>query len=178
MCEPSTIGLVAASAAGATVGIVGAVQSGAAQAKIADNNAELARLQQKDALVRGEQAASIVRARGRQIESSAIASIAANAIETTTGSAAGVLASTAIATEQDAETVKANATREAWGFGQQAQNLTAQATEVRRSSILGAVGTGLSSAITIGGFAYDARTGSRNPAKGSTVVPLPSGRIK
>ena len=90
-------------------------------------NAELAGLQAESAVNRGTQEANKVRALGRRVVSSQRAAFAASGIEVDSGTALDLQAESIGLAAQDAEVVKTNAYREAWGHRLEASNLTGQA---------------------------------------------------
>lgn len=149
MCEPMTI----AAATAATAAVVGggikiAADRRAAnfQAAVARNNARLARAQQAQELMLGATEASRIEAAGARAASSARAIIGASGVESTVGSVANIFGASTMAAAADAERVRANAARRAWGYGAEAQNYLAQGRMAQRASILGGIGTGLGAA--------------------------------
>jgi hypothetical protein len=130
--------------AGAAISAYSQHQQAESEAEVARNNAKLAGMQRSDALRRGTWAASEVMAEGRRKTASARTAIAANGIDSTTGSMADLLTASSINARIDADTVRANAVRAAWGFGNEADDHLARAHMAKRSGYLGALGTGLS----------------------------------
>jgi hypothetical protein len=94
------------------------------QAKIAENNAQIARWQAGQATLVGQNEEQTSRLRTAQMFSAQRASMAANGIDLGEGSATDVLASTKYMGERDALTIRDNAARKAWGYNLQAQNYT------------------------------------------------------
>jgi hypothetical protein len=123
--------LLAASSASQGVASFGNayVQSKALQAQAeferqeAEMNARVADLQAEDATRRGAAEANRARKEGRQVISAQRAASAAQGIDINTGSAGDIQEETLALSEQDVETIKSNAWREAWGFKAQALDL-------------------------------------------------------
>ncbi len=154
MCEPMTIATVGAMAVGTGISIYAKQQEGSYQAQIARNNAKISEWQAADAAQIGGQEASAVQTAARQAGATQLAKLAASGVDTTTGSAAASLASTAAEGALAAETARANAARRAWGYSNESQDLQAQAKMIRRGSILGGIGLGLSGAAGALGTGY------------------------
>lgn len=148
MCEPTTLALV-----GMGLAVGGGVQKGVAAKSAADANADtmdsnavLADYAAQDAVQRGEQGAGRARMRGGQTIASQRAEYGASGVDVRSGSAIDVGASTGAVSELDAQIIKANATREAFGYSTQAKGMRRQARYSRQagdaaltSSILGGV---------------------------------------
>ena len=98
-----------------------------AQANIARINAQTMELNAQYALKRGEDAIVQKTMAAGRMKSSQRAALAANGIAVGEGSAAELQASTDIVKEIDTNTIKSNATREAWGYRTQATNYRGQA---------------------------------------------------
>ena len=118
---------IAASVGQAVTGYVGgqrqanaAQQQGQYEQKIAEQNATLADQQAQDALTRGSIAESRQRLETRQTIGATRATLAAQGVDISSGSAADVQGSEAGLGELDALTIKNNAAREAWGYNVQA----------------------------------------------------------
>jgi hypothetical protein len=125
MCEPTTIiaGLSLA------FGAMSAYQQSASaeasmeyQAQVAHNNAITAEYQAQDAIKRGEAAEAEQRRKTMMLKGSQTARLAANGIDISEGSALNILSDTDWMGEQDALTVRDNASREAWAYRQQGAN--------------------------------------------------------
>lgn len=135
-------------------------QKGNYEARVASNNSKVAEWQRQDALRQGAADASAVRAAGNQAGSSALAGVAANGIDTTTGSAGNLFAATAINTEADADTAKSNAARKAWLHQNEAKDLRSQAGMVRKATLLGNIGTGISTGAQAAAYTYSTKQGT------------------
>lgn len=127
-----------ASATGATAELGGAfgtasayAQQGKWQQETAEFNARMAGLQAADAIKRGEERVGSVRRAAAEAVGGARASFAAQGVDVSQGSAAAVQEDSYAAAEQDVQTVRANAWREAWGFNVEAENLLQQGRMAR-----------------------------------------------
>lgn len=96
------------------------VMQGEYQKSMFEMNARLAGVNAEDALARGNEQASRMRSKGKSIEASQRAALAAQGISVEDGSAAETLAQTKMFSELDVMTIKNNAWREAWGYKNQA----------------------------------------------------------
>jgi multidrug efflux pump subunit AcrA (membrane-fusion protein) len=92
------------------------------QAEVAHNNAISAEYQAQDAIKRGEVAEADQRRRTAMMKGSQTARLAANGLDISEGSALNILSDTDWMGEQDALTVRDNASREAWAYRQQGAN--------------------------------------------------------
>lgn len=105
------------------------------QAQVAKNNAELAKDAAKDAEIRGENAAQQTRLRTRQVIGNYRASAAARGVEVDSGSALDTTVDLAGIGELDALLIKDNATREAWGYNNQAIQFQDNAKLDKKASV-------------------------------------------
>lgn len=166
MCEASVI--IAGVAAAVQVGteIAGGVIEGEAQGHAARaqadeiefqaqqerRNAELARKQASDVLQIGTVAAGETEAAGRDAAGAARTAVGASGVEDT-GSVANLIDTSESNAAIDANRIRVNAAREAWGFKEEARQRDEQAErlmkareEVLRGGYLSQVGTGLRTA--------------------------------
>lgn len=132
---------VLASAAGAAQQTVGAYYSSAAQktalglqADLDEINAKLAEGSARDALGRGEKEYGISRLKTAALKGEQRAALSESGFDIGYGSAAQLLTSTDVVGEVDAETIKANAVREAWGHRLEASNLRSSARTNRSTA--------------------------------------------
>jgi len=146
MCAPALVAGAAFTAASAGASIYAQKKQGDFDAQVAQNNAGLALNQAHDARRAGAAQSSRIKAEGSNIVGQAQAALAKGNISSTSGSGAGIIETTRANAAADAETARANAARAAWGFQNEAQDLTAQAAMRKRAGILGGVSTGLSAA--------------------------------
>jgi hypothetical protein len=104
------------------------------QAYMNDINARMAELSAQSSLLQGQrQEASIYLKRG-QIKSSQRAALSANGIDLTSATAQNIMTSTDVMGQIDANTVNANAVRQAWGYRTEGTNYTNQALGQRATS--------------------------------------------
>lgn len=97
------------------------------EAAIASNNAKIAEMQGQQAEVVGAQMEMAQRMKTALTVGSARASLAANGVDLTYGTAANVLATTAYNGERDVMTIRDNTARAKWGYDVQAQNYKSEA---------------------------------------------------
>lgn len=133
----SSVLLSAAGAAQATVGSyyesLGTKTALGLEADLADINARLAEGAARDALARGDAEYGISRLKTANLKGEQRAGIAEAGFDLGFGTSAAILTGTDVFGEQDAETIKANAVREAWGHRLEASNLRGQ-SRVNRAS--------------------------------------------
>lgn len=106
------------------------------QAELADFNAEIAELQAADAIARGQEEEQRFRTSIRTAIGAQIAGFAAQNIDVGFGSAVDVQADAAYLGELDAMAIRNNATREAWGFRVEAEDLRRRAEITRREGVM------------------------------------------
>ena len=97
------------------------------QAQVAANNAKVSAWQRSDALQRGEIDAQNSMRQQADVMGKQRASMAANGIDITQGSALDVLSTTRFLGQADVNTIQSNAAREAWGYEVQGSNQLADA---------------------------------------------------
>lgn len=137
MCD-----LVSALAVGSMgFGAIGAYQQSASakasaeyQSQVARNNAISAEYQAQDALKRGEVAEAEQRRKTMMLKGGQTARLAANGIDISEGSALQILSDTDWMGEQDALTVRDNASREAWAYRQQGSNAQSNSNMLKASA--------------------------------------------
>lgn len=151
MCEPVTIATVGAIAAGTAISAYSQYKSGKFAEAQANTNATVAGYQRADAIQRGTYQAGEVMQEGRRVASSARAALAASGVDSNTGSPSSTVTTSLVNAGVDAERVKSQAARQAWGFANEEQDLRAQARSARSAGILGSLGTGLSGIGTAAG---------------------------
>jgi hypothetical protein len=108
------------------------------EAQLAEYNADVARLQAKDAVNRGVEQEGVYRQQIQQVIGRQRAGFAAGNIDVGTGSAVDVTADAAYIGEVDALTIRTNATREAWGFEVQKVDLLKRAQIARKGGAMAA----------------------------------------
>lgn len=141
MCEPISLSLITLglTAAGTAVGAVGNYMQGQAEGEAADFNAHLSDIQAGDARQRGEVEASRYRSAGTRMVAQQRVAAGASGIEGK--SVEDLMLDTALMSERDAETVRNNAAREAWGYEVQAADLRLRGAGARSRGVFGAGGT-------------------------------------
>lgn len=150
MCSPMLIagGLMAGSAVQkATAGI----SSGNYNAEVAENNASLAEANAASALSSGASQSQAQRSKGNAVLGSERATTGASNVERS-GSALSVLSDDAGKVALDSQAILDNASRQAWGFQQQAENYRGEADLARASARSGAIGSILGGAASAGGL--------------------------
>lgn len=116
------------------------------QARMAELNAKMAESQARDVLMQGQRAEQSVRMKGAQVKSAQRVAMGASGVDLASETAAALQTSTDFLSELDANTVKANALRSAWGQRMQAVNYRGQAIMGRAqasaiSPLMSATGT-------------------------------------
>ena len=129
------------------------------QAAVADVNARIAELGAQSALNQGQHQVGALTLEAGQLKSSQRAAMAANGIDLGVGNAVEVQATTDLMKEIDANTLKANAVRSAWGYRTQGVNfqneaLMKRATAGAISPFGSAAGSLLGSAASVAGSWY------------------------
>ena len=136
MCDPVSLGVASLVVGGVGIGMqaYGAYQQGQAQkaqyeyqAAVNRENAKGAQWQADDARVRG-QAAEVTQRRkaGALLEQQKVA-LGGMGFDMTDQTGSAILSDTATLGEIDAQTIRLNASREAWGFEQQRRNFESNA---------------------------------------------------
>lgn len=121
-------------------------RAGAETKGIYDQNAIFAERQAQDAEQRGELDAGRMRRKTEQVIGAQRTSLAAQGVDVNRGSALDVQADAAYLGELDAQTIKNNAAKEAWGYRVQASDYRARGKTAKREGEFGAFNTILTSA--------------------------------
>lgn len=121
------------------------------QAAVAETNARIAEIGAQSALLQGQQQVGALTLKAGHLKSSQRAGMAANGIDLGVGNAVELQASTDIMKEIDANTLTANALRNAWGYRTQAMNYQNEALTKR--SAAKAISPGMSVATSLLGSA-------------------------
>jgi hypothetical protein len=157
MAGSTSLALMAAGTASSTVGSYYSAKSQKSQlsmqADIAEANAAIAEVGAQSELARGQKEEQSVRMRTAQIKSSQRVALAANGVDLGEGSAADILDSTDLMGEVDAQTVRSNAIRSAWGYRTQGMNQRVDAV-ARRGTAAG-ISPGMAAATSLLGGATD-----------------------
>jgi hypothetical protein len=148
MCEPTTLLLVSTglAAAGAGMTAYGQYQQGQAAEKIARNNQIMGEYAAQDAQARGEEDAMAVSRKGEQLKGAQRSRMAASGIDLGVGTAADIQDQTDFFAQQDINTARSNARRDAWAFRAQGANAAAQGRFAAQQGQLQAFSTLLSGA--------------------------------
>jgi hypothetical protein len=136
-------------------------QAGKENGKIADWNAEVADLQARDAMSRGQEAQNKLRRGARRLIGAQRAGFAGQGVVVDSGSPAAVVEDSYTLSEADARTIANNAIREAWGYQVQAAGYRFQAGQARRAGVMAAAGTLIDTGADIYGFSQKAELGQR-----------------
>jgi hypothetical protein len=130
-----------ASAAGGAANTVGSYYAASGQknalklqARMDEINASISDRQARDALLKGEKTEQAFRRDAANLRSEQRVGMAANGVDLGSETAAAVLTSTDVLTEQDATQIKANALREAWGLRTEASNYRNDANSKRSTA--------------------------------------------
>lgn len=179
MCEPTTIALAAAAAAGPAIaagfnakaaydeGTFASEQS-AHNAAVANRNAQDAidrgKIEAQDALARGEVNAGRIQGEGVKAEASGVAAMGASGFDVQSSSFLDLASGSRAAAELDALTVRNDAAREAWGIKtnakreadalrEQSRQLSAESERLRKKRNWEVAGTLLGGAAQVAGAA-------------------------
>jgi hypothetical protein len=106
------------------------------QAQLADFNAQVAELQAADAVARGDEEEQRFRTGVRTALGAQIAGFAAQNVDVGFGSAVDVYADAAFLGELDAQAIRNNAMREAWGFEVEAEDYRRRAKITREEGVM------------------------------------------
>lgn len=124
---------IGAMAVGGGMALHASAEKAKAQRKMGDYqsdmygfNSSISKLQQQDALERGEKEASAFLLKGRQTIASQKVALAAQGVDVSTGSAAEIQEDTAAQAAIGAMQIRNNAWREAWGYKVQSINYDQQ----------------------------------------------------
>jgi hypothetical protein len=160
--------------ASTTVQVAGQIKAGHAAKKAGEYNAQVAELQAQDALDRGRQDEATYRQGVRTVMGSQRADFAGQNIDVESQSALDVSADTAYLGELDAQQIRTNAQREAWGYKVQANQSRMQGSAQANAQYYGAAGSALNGATTLLGMKYGWGGSSTKP---STSSPASKGRF-
>lgn len=120
-------------------------------ARVALGNADMADMAADDAYLRGAREGSQLRRQATRLKASQASAYAASGVDVTAGTPADVLHSTDLLSEMDAETLEANAAREAWGFHVKAKQFRNQARGEHRGGEQAKQETFLTAGLNIAG---------------------------
>ncbi len=128
-------------AAATATSAYGQIESGKTAKDVADYNARVGKLKADSVIKDAGIAEDLQRTKTRQIEGSQNATLGASGIDPTTGTASRVLDQTATMGELDAQTIRTNALRQAWGLETQSNLDLVQGNASRKSGLVGGMGT-------------------------------------
>ncbi|HSN92226.1 MAG TPA: hypothetical protein VLS93_13430 [Anaeromyxobacteraceae bacterium] len=126
-------------------------QAGKAEARQGRANARLAEAAAADAQQRGEQEAAKARMSGDMLAGQQMAAYGHAGVDVGSGSAARTISQTAMLVELDAQIIRNNAARQAWGYRMQGRNFRAAARDAERASYLNLAGGIVGAAGSIAG---------------------------
>lgn len=164
MCAPAVVAGVVV--AGAAVQMYSQWRSAKAEQNAQEANAKMFGYQIVDATQQGAYEAKRIENEGRATGNAARAAINANGIDSSSGSAADIITTSAVNAAADAARVKANTARAVWGFKAEQSMAKSRARQAGSAGWLGALGAGLSGVGQAAG-AYAAaggKFGSSSPA--------------
>lgn len=146
MCEPVTISMGVAMAATAVAGGISAYsqyQSAKFEEEQANANAQTAATSANRAEAVGAAEAGRLRTEGTQVISQQKVALASGGVDTSSGSAMNLFATTRATNELDVQTTRHRAAMEAWGHRVEEGQYRAQAKIARRNSVLGPLATSI-----------------------------------
>lgn len=149
MCEPTTIAYGLATVFTVVAGVQTAQTQraiGRYNAEVAENNAQVAEQQARDANIRGARKADEQRLKTKLMIGKQRASLAAQGVTLDSETSLDILGDTAMFGAMDEETIRTDAAREAWGYQVQATNYRNQGRLDRWTGNMQARGTLLSTA--------------------------------
>ena len=147
MCEAVSMGLMAA---GTLMSAYSSIQEGKSAEEQAKYNARMAEIQADDARARGAVEANKVRQDTKRAIATQQTQLAANGVDTASGSSLTLMSDTARAGEIDAKTAEVNAMREAFGYQSQAESYRFSGKAAKQNAYGSAVGSLLTGAGNIG----------------------------
>lgn len=151
MCDPVSALLVT----GGLMTAKGQMDQGDYARQVGENNARYQEASAKDALVRGTVAENAQRRQLRALQGKQVAALAANGIDSSTGTGLNLLTDTAGEGEFDAQTIRSNAYKQAYGLETQASNSRSEGLMAQHAGNMNAMGT----LLTTGSRAYAANKG-------------------
>ena len=145
MCEPTTIALVAM-AASTAVSMKAQSDQASTSAGIARNNATMAEYAAADAQRKGEQDAAAVQRKAASLKSSQRVGAAAHGLDVGYGTAGDLQDQTDFFAQEDVNTVRNNAAKDAWGLRSQGQDFRTKASAAEHNGQMAVMGTFLGGA--------------------------------
>lgn len=165
------MGATAMLGASAIAGSISEASSMRMQAKYeeqqAESQARLNEIKAKEAERIGEKEANQVRNKARQVQGAQRASMAAQGLDVSSGSAFDLQDETARFGEEDMLTVKNNAYRQAWGYRVEADQMRAQAQFNKKMAKYNSISTLLTGGMQAAAYGMGGSGGSEKTTKGS-----------
>jgi len=158
MCEPMTIIALSAAVLGGVMTAKSQKDQGDFTEAMGKRNAQTEQAKADEAIRIGAIDEERQRTQTKQIMGEQRAGMASTGLEVDSGSFGDILADTAKFGELDAQTIRANALKDAWGFKGEATNSLLQGSMAGRAGSMNAAGTLLSSASQAFGM-YSRRSG-------------------
>lgn len=157
MCEPVTIAMaggLALGAAGSALGAKSQYDQGVAADEAARTNARRMRAQAADVKAIANTEAGKVRTEATKIIGEQNVAFSASGVDASVGSPAALAAYSRAQAELDAQKMKNNAAREAWGINAQASEVEKQGKAARKAGKYAAIGTILGGGANLAGGIY------------------------
>lgn len=145
MCNPVAMGIMAAVSTGVTA--YGQIQKGQAESDMYHYNATVATQRADEATATGVAQADLQRDKVRQIEGQQTAGMGTSGAVAGSGTFSNVLDQTAKFGELDAQTIRSNALKQAWGLKTQAVGDELAGSYARQGAGLNAAGSLLSGSV-------------------------------
>lgn len=136
--------------ASTAVSAMGAMEAASAREREADYNRQVSEMKARDAINRGNIDAEQQRMKAAKVSGAQRAAMGASGAVVDSGSFADILVDTATMGEKDAQNIRTNAMREAWGYESQAESYKLQKQRARIEGEYAAMGTMLTSGSRIG----------------------------
>ena len=175
MCEPTTI-MMGIAAVAAAYGAYSASESSKAQAEyqsdMAENNAKVSNWQAEDAVARGGEAAIQKQREAECLRGTQVARLASNGLDISSGTPLAILEDTMFFGQQDANTIRNNAAREAWGY--KTQSAVSTASSQMYSSVASSQNSGLAAGTSL--LSSAGQYAAMNGKSGSTPKTSQGGR--
>lgn len=129
MCEPATLAAIGLITTGVSTagGVIGSIQEGQDAEFQAQKNKLLAQRAGADALARGNRESAVSKMQGSQAIGEQQVAFGASGVDGSVGTPAALAATTRAVSDLDADTIRANAAREAWGYKVQADQYSEEA---------------------------------------------------
>jgi hypothetical protein len=144
MCHPAV--MIAVTAASTLMSMKAQSDQASTSAGIARNNATMAEYAAADAQRKGEQDAAAVQRKAASLKSSQRVGAAAHGLDVGYGTAGDLQDQTDFFAQEDVNTVRNNAAKDAWGYRAQGQSYQTQARATEHNGQMAVMGTFLGGA--------------------------------